>query len=97
VAIPTASEIIGEVLRLISDGLPHEVPIIREQLPSIFSLTAEEQRARLPSGRETQLANRWRNAVFRMRQKGLVVFLPSDRLVITDGGRKRLETSSSER
>jgi restriction endonuclease Mrr len=93
-AIPRASEVIDEVLRLISDGRSHRVPALREKLPTLFSMSVEEQEARLPSGRETRLNNRWRNAMFRMRRQNLIAFLPEDMVAITDDGRKILKRNS---
>lgn len=90
--MPSASEIVIEVLSLASDGLSHDILDLRNQLPQRFRLTAAEQQERLPSGRETLLANRWRNAAFKLRRQKLVKFLPDDKIVITAEGRHFLES-----
>jgi restriction system protein len=46
------------LLEVLSDGKEHEIKDVREQLATTFSLTAEDTKELIPSGRVTKLQNR---------------------------------------
>ena len=57
-AIPDYQAIMLPLLKLASDGKEHSIEEARGKMASIFSLTDEEKKALLPSGRQTVFSNR---------------------------------------
>jgi restriction endonuclease Mrr len=95
VPIPTAGTILQEFLREISDGKRHDPNAVRKKLVGLFGITPDEAAQRLPSGGESVLSNRFRNAKFRLCSQRLALFEDSgDFVVITDTGRQRLSSMS---
>lgn len=89
--IPTAATLVQEFLTLISDGRRHLVADLQRSLQESFQITSEESSQRIPCGRETVLSNRFRNAKFSMRRRGLVAFDDDGTgVTITDAGRDYL-------
>jgi len=58
VAIPDYQAIMLPLLKFASDGKEHSIEEARGKMASIFSLTDEEKKALLPSGRQTVFSNR---------------------------------------
>ena len=91
--IPTASEFILPVLRLIASGhrrIPDCIPpLIRE-----FSLTVEEAEELTPSGLQTKLANRIGWSRHLLSKAGLVRVIRHGEYVITDKGTEVLADPS---
>ena len=80
--IPTASVLVFEFLRQLSDGNHHERKVIEAALQDKFLISETEAVARIPSGRETVLTNRFRNAEYSMKRRGLAHFTPDGRKVV---------------
>ena len=57
-AIPDYQEFMLPLLRAISDGQEHRLRDVAEQLIASTDLTDEERGQRLPSGKQTVVANR---------------------------------------
>ena len=57
-AIPDYQAIMLPLLKFASDGKEHSIEEARGKMASIFSLTDEEKKALLPSGRQTVFSNR---------------------------------------
>ena len=92
--IPTARTLAHHVLRKISDGGEHDVTDVYQRLTEMFNVTREEGAQRIPSGRETVLANRIRNANYSLRTQALATFPTPATIQITDKGRSVLETTA---
>lgn len=89
--IPTARTIVHEILQQIADGQEHDLNSLRRHIVQTFQITREEENERLPSGRESVLANRIRNATFVLRKEYLALFPDAKNVVqITDKGKKYL-------
>ncbi len=91
--IPTGRSIVYEILRQLADGHEHDLKTLRKQVIHSFQMTNQEQTERLPSGRETILANRIRNATYVLRKEWLATFpIGKYAVIITDKGRAYLSS-----
>lgn len=70
--IPTARTIVNEVLQHLADENNHLLSSVQRHIIEAFSITEDELAQRLPSGRESTLANRFRNAMYLMRKDALI-------------------------
>jgi restriction system protein len=84
---------VQEILRELSDGQEHKWADLRAHIGKAFQITTAEAAQRLPSDRETVLANRIRNALFGMRKRGLAHFVSRDVLKITPKGLASIKTA----
>jgi restriction system protein len=88
--VPVFQEITLPMLRLASDGLAHSLASARERLADEFKLSAVDREERLPSGRQTRLANRVAWAKVYLEQAGLLSSPARGQFVVTDRGREVL-------
>lgn len=91
VAIPDFQTIMLPVLRYMSDGAEHAPRDAIDSLADQFGLTEESRTHRLTSGTPT-FANRVSWAISYMKQAALVASARRGSYVITDRGRKVLES-----
>lgn len=89
-AIPDFQTIMQPILGLHEDGYEHASRDIVSAVADFFGLTEEERAERLPSGRQTYIANRVAWAVTHMAQAGLLARTRRGFTRITDRGRKVL-------
>lgn len=85
-AIPDYQTIMLPVLKLAGDGKPHRIREAIELLTDEFNLSAEEQRERLPSGKQRTFANRVGWARTYLKKAGLLVSPTRGHFQITDRG-----------
>ena len=91
--IPNSGSIVYEFLKLIVDGERHNTYDVRDKVMSILRVTKEESLQLLPSGGETVVSNRFRNAKLRISQQGLAAFQDSGKFVIiTEKGKRLIQT-----
>lgn len=94
--IPTARTLADEVLRVLSDGAEHDLGVLKRHLVETFRITRDEEEERLPSGRESVLSNRIRNATFMLRRDQLAAFPNVGNTVrITEKGKRYIEGQPS--
>jgi restriction system protein len=79
------------MLRLASDGAEHSLAKTREQLAAEFRLAVEDIAQRLPSGRQTVLANRAAWAKVYLTRAGLLDSPKRGHFVISSRGREVLQ------
>ncbi len=89
-ALPTYEAIMLPLLRLLADGQEHLTNQNVEALATHFSLTDEERRQLLPSGRQTVFLNRVHWATTYLTKAGLIERTGRGRIRITDRGREVL-------
>jgi restriction endonuclease Mrr len=97
-AIPSAGTIADKVLELIADGRPHAYADVVNAVVQSLGLSEAEKLLRVPSNRETLIANRVRNAKFRLRSRGLVGFDERNEMIqLTARGSAEVSNSGARR
>jgi restriction system protein len=91
-AIPDFQSLMLPLLRLSADGEEHRLADAREELASLFELTAEDRAELLPSGRQARWANRVAWAKVHLDQAGLLETTRRGWFRITDRGRESLSS-----
>ncbi len=89
--VPDFQSLMLPLLRIAGDGKEHVLADARAQLGSEFKLTQAEQDERLPSGRQSRLANRVAWAKVYLEQGGLLLSPRRGRFLISDRGREVLK------
>ncbi|HMO94963.1 MAG TPA: restriction endonuclease [Tepidiformaceae bacterium] len=90
--IPTYDKMMLPMLQLLADGKERTRPEVIAALASQFTLTAEDLAHRLPSGRQTTVANRIGWARTRLGKAGLVEAPARGVLRITNAGQEVLRS-----
>ena len=93
-AIPTFDEIMGPLLQMASDGAEHSIQDVYKDLASKFKLTSEDLSELLPSGRQLRWQNRVGWARSFLKHAGLLEYKKRGVFVITDAGKKALESKA---
>jgi restriction system protein len=91
VPIPDFQTIMRPMLSLAADGNDHSLSDAREKLAQIFSLTEEEKKALLPSGKQAKFPNRVAWARVYLGQAGALESPRRGYFRITDRGRELLK------
>lgn len=89
--VPDFQSLMLPLLRIAGDGKEHALAEARAQLGAEFKLTQAEQDERLPSGRQTRLANRVAWAKVYLEQGGLLLSPRRGHFLISDRGRELLK------
>ena len=93
--VPDFQSIMLPMLKLAADGKMHSLHQDRDLLANEFSLSDEELTERLPSGRQTTLANRVAWAKVYLVRAGLLESPERGKFNISDRGRNVLKQSPS--
>lgn len=88
--VPGFQDFMLPIMQITGDGQEHTITEIREKLATLFSLTEEDKRELLPSGRQTKLVNRVSWAQIYLRKSGLLESPSRSRVQITERGRDEL-------
>lgn len=89
--IPDFQTLMRPLLELASDGKVHSLQSARERLADKFSLTDEERKALLPSGRQQVFVNRVAWAKVYLQHAGILDSPQRGYFTISDRGRKVLQ------
>lgn len=95
-AIPKYDEMYREVLEVLVDDRSHKISEIRESLAKRFSLSEEERKELLPSGKQPLFNNRVNWACSYLKKAGLVETVSRGVYHITDSGRKALSENVAQ-
>ena len=57
--IPDFQTVMRPVLEVVSDGVPHALSQVREDVANSFGLTEDERRERITSGTQTTINSHW--------------------------------------
>jgi restriction system protein len=93
---PSFQDVMLPILQIASDGQPHSIRELFEQMGSQFNLTEEEKTEMVPSGRQRILYNRVAWALAHLKRAGLIT--PTNvrgSSKITQEGRSELATNPS--
>lgn len=93
-SIPDFQSIMRPLLEVAADGKEHTISEVTEELAQRFKLTAEEQAALLPSGRQATFRNRTAWAKTYLTQAGALESLRRSFFQITERGHRLLKDSS---
>lgn len=95
-AIPDYQAIMLPLLKFASDGKEHSIEEARGKMASIFSVTDEEKKALLPSGRQTVFSNRVAWAKVYLHHAGILDSLRRGYFQISERGREILSENPRE-
>lgn len=95
-AIPDYQAIMLPLLKFASDGKEHSLEEAREKMASAFTLTDEDRKALLPSGRQTVFSNRVAWAKVYLHHAGLLTSLRRGYFQVSERGRDVLRTNPRE-
>lgn len=90
-SIPTYNEFYESILELLSDGKVHNSKETMEHCATAFHLSAEDRMRRLPSNRQTVLANRVGWARTYLKKAGLIEAPGRGQYRITESGRAAIK------
>lgn len=93
--IPKVNDIMGPLLKELSDGKESTRPQLTEKLSEYFNLTEKEKTTLQPSGHETIFRNRVGWANYYLRKSGLTKSRDRGIIKITKKGLKALESGST--
>lgn len=95
-AIPDFQSIMLPLLKLASDGKEHSIEEARQKMASVFSLTDEDRKVLLPSGRQTVFSNRVAWAKVYLHHAGVLNSPRRGYFQISDRGREILRETPEE-
>ena len=87
-AVPKYDELMKPLLTVVKDGEAHKIKDITAALAKRFHLSAEDQAAMLPSGRQTVFKNRVGWAKTYLKKAGLIDSPARATIVITEAGKE---------
>jgi restriction system protein len=91
--IPDYQTLMLPLLKAVSDGLPHSMSSLFEELSDEFDLTVVERETRLPSGKDTYIKNRIGWARTYLKKAGLLTSPEKAVIQITKSGQDVLKNS----
>ncbi|HKW90097.1 MAG TPA: restriction endonuclease [Candidatus Acidoferrales bacterium] len=94
--IPDYQSIMLPLLKFASDGKEHSLEEARERMASVFTLTDEDRKALLPSGRQTVFSSRVAWAKVYLHHAGLLTSPRRGYFQISDRGREVLRANPRE-
>lgn len=87
-SVPTFQSLLAPVLHLANDGAEHSIGELRESVANFLKLKPEDLEQKLPSGKQSVLANRVAWAAFYLMKAGALRKVNRGMYQITDRGRE---------